>query len=59
MILSNAISINSCIDLDGSLFLEDVISNGESVEDYIISEDNYKKLFLYKHELKFEESYKI
>lgn len=56
MVLSNAISINSCIDDDNSLFLEDVIPSNFDVESFVISEEIYKKLLLYKHELNFEES---
>ena len=56
MILNNAISINSAIDLDDSLFLEDVIAADTDVESFVISEELFKELFLYKHELSFEES---
>lgn len=56
MVLNNAISINCAIDSDDSLFLEDVIASGEDVESFVISEEVFKNLFLYKHELSFEES---
>lgn len=56
MILSNSVSISSCIDESSSLFLEEVIPSDVNVEETVISDDNYKKLLLYKHNLKFEES---
>lgn len=56
MILNTAISINTSIDDENSLFLEDVLSSGFNLESFVISEENYSKLMLYKHELSFEES---
>jgi len=56
MILSNSVSISSCIDGSSSLFLEEVIPSNFNVEETVISDDIYNKLLLYKHNLKFEES---
>lgn len=56
MILNDAISINTTIGNDDSLFLEDVISSGISSEDVFMSDYRYEKLQMYKHELAFEES---
>lgn len=56
MILSDAISINTNIGNDNSLFLEDVISSGISSEDVFMSDYRCEMLLMYKHELSFEES---
>lgn len=56
MILNTAISLNSPIDYDDSLFLEDAISSDFNVESLVIGEELFKTLFLYKHELSIEES---
>lgn len=56
MILSEAVSLNTSLDDDNELLLEDVISSNMNVEDYVISEFNYEKLFLRKHDLKFDEA---
>lgn len=56
MILNNAVSLSVSVDDSNELFLEDLISSGESLEDTVIGDEIYKSLFLYKHNLSFEES---
>ncbi len=56
MILSDAISLNEPVDKNGDIYLEDVIASKDNVENYVLSEDTYNKLWLFKHELSNEES---
>lgn len=56
MILNNAISLNTPIDEEKELFLEDVVASSNNLEETVIFADFYKDLLLYKHNLNFEES---
>ena len=56
MVLNSAISINKPIDSDEETFIEDVIPSKENIEDYIISEMNYKRLYNLKNDMPFEMS---
>ena len=56
MILSNSVSLFSYLDESSTLDLEDVISSNINLEEELIDYESYKKLFLYKHNFKFEES---
>lgn len=56
MILNNAISLNTPIDEEKELFLEDVVASSNNLEETVIFADFYKELLLYKHNLNFEES---
>ena len=56
MILSNSVSLFSYLDESSTLVLEDVISSNINLEEELIDYESYKKLFLYKHNFKFEES---
>ena len=56
MILTEAISLNEPVDKNGDIILEDVIAARDNVESYVLSEDIYNKIWLFRHELSNEES---
>lgn len=56
LILTNSLSINSCIDSENNLFYEDVISSGEDILEDIIFDDMFNKVHTFKHNMTFIES---
>ena len=56
MILTDAVSLNEPVDKNGDIVLEDVIPSKDDVENYVISEGIFYKLWLFRHELSNEES---
>ena len=56
MILNTAISFNQFIDENNELLLEDVIESSYNLEDSICNSDFFNRIFMYRHNLSFEES---
>ncbi len=56
LVLTNSLSINSCIDNDNDLYYEDVISSGEDILENMIIDDTFNKLYNFKHNMAFIES---
>ena len=56
MVLNTAISLNQFIDDNSELLLEDVIESSYNLEDSICNSDFFNRIFMYRHNLSFEES---
>ena len=56
MILNDAVSLSYPLDDTGETTLEDVIKSKENIEEYILSESNYKKIWNFRNDLPFNES---
>jgi len=56
MVLNTAVSFSTSLSDQDDLFLEDVLPSSFLVENDVIDDDLYQKLFLYKHHFSFEES---
>ena len=56
MVLNNAVSINRPIDSSGELFLEDVISTGDSIENELIYDFNCQSIMDLKYDMPLEMS---
>ena len=56
MILNDAISLSYPLDESGETTLEDVIRSKDNIEDYILSENNFLKIWAFRNELSSEEA---
>lgn len=56
MILNNAVSLSKTLDENEETSLEDVLSSSYDLENYVMSENNFQKLLLYKHNMDFDTS---